>query len=159
VGKWSKLKGTLTKFSQPQTWQEKIDEVKKTLSSKNRIELCKELTEVERKKDELKEKISECNTHEEAINQILVDMLEGEGETSIKNMFGTFFIKDDPYCSIENKHDFMGWIHRENMTEILSVHYSTMAGIVKTRLESGDEIPSGIKVYMKTSIGHRSPKD
>lgn len=159
MGKWSKLKSTMTRFVQPETWQQKIDKVKLELKSKNRIDLCKELTFLWSEKDKIKEKLAELNTREEAICQIMVDQLEGEEEISFKNPFGTFFLKDDPYCTIENKNDYLAWIEQQGLHDILTVNYQTMAGMTKTRLENGEELPPGIKVFMKTSIGHRKPND
>lgn len=160
MGKWSKLKDTLVKFVQPDTWQNKIDKVKKEEYAKlGKMELCKEFLRIDTEKEKLKDQLSDLNTREEALNQLMVDFLETEGDSSVRNIYGTFFIKDDPYCSVTDKTLFNNWVKGEGMEDLFSVNYQTTAGLTKARLEAGQNVPPGITVFMKTSIGHRKSTD
>jgi hypothetical protein len=156
MGKWSKLKSSLVRFTQPVTWQQQIDKFKHGEYGKlTRQQLCAEYLRVDKEKELAKERISGLNTREEALNQLLLDHLETEGDSSIRNEFGTFYIKDDPYCSVEDRAAYSSWIRQEGMEELLTVNYQTTSGLVKTRLEAGEPIPPGITVFMKSTIGHR----
>jgi hypothetical protein len=169
MGKWTALKNKLVRYSEPDSWQQKIDKVKlgdptsttptteKPYAKLTRLELCEEMVRVAEEKDKIKEALADLNVREAAIDQVMVDMLEGEGELQVKNAFGTFFIKDDPYCSIVDREAYLKWVGENDLEELLTVNYQTTSGIVKGKLEAGEEIPPGIKVFMKSSIGYRKP--
>lgn len=155
MGKWSKFKNTLVRFAQPEAWQSKVDKRKQHFSQMSKVELCKQFTLVKDEKDRLNDELSVANIDEEALHQILVELLESEGDTQIKNEFGTFFIRDEPYCSVQDRRAYLDWVRESKMEDILTVNYQTTSGLVKKKLEDGEDVPPGITVFLKSSIGFR----
>lgn len=98
------------------------------------------------------------NLRLEALDQILVDNLEGEDESKIVNSLGTFSLVDSPYPKVADKPAFLGWVRETDQEEILSVNYQTMAAIVKAKIEKGEELPAGVEVFIKTTVRWTRPR-
>lgn len=167
-GKYSHLKGQLTKFTNELDYQDRVNDeknkIREFLSSRGRscsaANFGEVLIESRREKDRLEELEKEQNLRIEALNQILVELLEGEDYTSLKMTNGvSLTIKDDVYANVENKEIFYNWIEEQGLDDLFSVNYQTMASMVKTKLIDGLPIPPGIKTYFKQSITVRGAKN
>lgn len=114
---------------------------------------------VARKIKDLNEAIEKVvNLRLAALDQVLVDNLEGEDESKVVNSLGTFSLKDVPYPKVNDKASFIQWVWDTDQVEILSVNYQTMAAIVKAKIEKGEELPAGVEVYIKTSVLWTKPR-
>jgi phage host-nuclease inhibitor protein Gam len=159
MGKYSKYKDTMTRFQQEPSWQEEIDKHKKELATQKNADIASRYSELKDQKKELEEKIKAMNAELEACSQILVDRLETDGTSSFKLTNGTsFFIKDDPYSSVQDKPALYKYLKENGMEDLFSVNYQTLSAIMKERLENGEELLPGVAVYMKTSIQRRTSK-
>jgi hypothetical protein len=161
MGKYSQLKGKIAQFTQPDDWQQKIDKLKKELAlgKKKTVELTGIFDVARQKKEALQEQISEVNTELEAVQQVLLAQLEEQDITSLKDTAGnTFFVKDDPYCSIEDRGLFNAWVKETGQEDLFSVNYQTVSAITKDALVNAKALPPGVRVFMKSSIQKRAAK-
>jgi len=168
AGKYSALKGSITKFSVELEYQEKVnakkEEVKGELSAKGLSPTASNLglilVQARQQKDALEDLVKAQNLVIEAMNQELVDLLESLDFTSLKLGSGvSISIKDDVYCSVRDKHAFHAWIREQGLEDLFSVHYQTMSSMVKEALLEGKETPPGVDPYFKQSIMVRGGKN
>lgn len=158
MGKYSKYKDTMVKFQQEPSWQQEIDALKPEILKLKNAEISEYFSGLKDEKAELEKQIKEINTKLEACSQILVERLEEDGITSFKTDLGTFYIKDEPYSSVSDRPAFYSWVRENKLEDLFTIHYQTMSGMVKERLENGEELPPGISVFMKSSIQRRTSK-
>lgn len=152
-GKWSKLKDKLPKFEIDSSWQEKVNEAKEKYVALNVTELTREFARHRTMKKKLEAEVSLQNTELEAISQLGIRELEGSEIQKITLDTGeTGYIQDEPYSSVEDKKKLMAWIKRSKLTDLLTVHWQTLNGMVKERLGEGKPLPPGVKAFMKTSF-------
>lgn len=89
----------------------------------------------------------------------MIKAMEADGTNMFRLDSGeSLSIKDEPYTSVEDKPAFMKWLHETEQDDLLSVHYQTMNSMVKERLESGRNVPPGLKVFIKQSITRRKAR-
>lgn len=167
-GKYSHLKGSMTKFSQEPDYQTKVrakrDEIKKNLQDEDYPVNVKTMGVVYKnarnEKDRLEDLIKAQNLIIEAMNQELVELLEASDFTQVKLGSGVSLnIKDDVYVTVKNRQEFLAWIDEEELTDLLTVNYKTMESLVKNRIIDGQEVPPGIDTYFKQSIQMRGGKN
>jgi hypothetical protein len=179
-GKWSKFKDQFEKLPADATHQDKVDAVKLSLRIADpcgckplvrdsadqcfhgnpyepltKIMLCQELADADLLKKELEDKVDEQSILMEALGQILLAHMEDEEDTQIKNAYGTFYINDEPYASVEDKLTFIKWINDQGLQALLAVPWQSTNAQVKARLEAALEPPPGVKVYIKTTVRRR----
>ena len=159
MGKYSHLKGKLDNYQHESEYQKRIDEEKLEIHTLRPGELAERLVKLRVNKGELGGQLSEVNMKLEAINQILINWLESEAITSLKTEDGTtLYIRDEPYCSIEDQRKLYAWIKKTKHTELVGVRWQTLNALVKEQLTSKTkmgQIPPGVKVFIKSSIGAR----
>lgn len=160
-GKYSHLKNQMTKVQQEPEYQQRVnakkDEIKARLlqdgQSVNIVNFGLEYAKARAEKARLEELIKAQQVIIEATQQELIDMMENENFTTVKLGVGvSISIKDDIYCTVKDKPLFMNWISQNDMEDLLSVNYQTMAAMAKSRLQDGLPIPDGIDTYFKQSI-------
>jgi hypothetical protein len=167
MGRYSKFKDDLTKFSEESTYQDKVNSKKNELLSlltKEKLNHSPSnlgnliiAAKLEKKKLQALEK--EQNLVIEAINQILVERLESEDLAKVSLSNGvTLSIKDDVYCTVRDKPAFYEWIKSTGQEDLFTVNFQTMSSMTKSMLVEGKEIPPGIKTYFKQSIHVRELK-
>lgn len=154
-GKWTFLKGKLEPFKQEPGWQGEIDLAKAKFAAFSKLELCQLVDDLGIEKDRLERELRDCNTRAEAVNQLLLDKLETDGDTKIMNAFGTFYIEDSPYCTVEDKHVYLAWIKDNNLEALLNVPWQSTNAQAKAKLEKGEEAPPGLKVFIKSTVRRR----
>jgi len=168
MGKWSNLKSELTKFEPEPTYQEKV--TTKKVEIKSAILACDEkigpnsigqvLINARMEKTRLETLVKEQNLVIAAMEQELIDYLEGGDLLLVRLNNGvTLSINDDIYCQVSDKEAFHQWIRKNHLEDLFSVHYQTMASMVKERLNSDEDAPPGITPYFKQSIRVRGIKD
>jgi hypothetical protein len=147
----------LPQFKEPQEWQEQINEVKQEMVGLETAEVARTFAMWRKEKKELEEKIKEINTEMEACSQLLVEHLQGQDVQKITLSTGeTVYLQSDPYPSVQDKEQLRMWVVQTGMEEILSVHYQTLVGLVKERLNNGEEPPPGVEVFLKTKARCRA---
>jgi len=166
-GKYSHLKGSLTKFTEESGHQDKVNNKKAEIVTDMKLDgldptmfnLGDVLVRARLRKANLEAQIKEENLIIEAMTQVLVDKLESEDYTSLKLSNGvSLSIKDDVYCSVSDKRIFYDWIESTGQQDLLSVNYQTMSALTKNLLTDGKEIPPGISTYFKQGITVRGAK-
>jgi hypothetical protein len=152
MGKWSKLKGIVEPFRQPETWQASIDEVKRTFVGLDSTELARQFKIVRESKRYLEATMKNINTELEAISQLLVEELESSELQKIQLTTGeTVYINSEPYASVEDKAKLAAWVKKKKLQDLLTLNWQTLNGLTKGELEAGRVAPSGVKVFLKTS--------
>ncbi len=156
-GKLSHLKDQLEKAQEEPTRQEELNKVKEELKQENVGEISRQYRKLYDEKEALKEKLSQIQLGLDARVQLLVDHLETFGLNQVRTEDGdtTLYIKDDVYCSVQNRHEYLSWIRETGQEDLLTVHPSTMSASTKNRLEKGQPLPPGIKAFFKQTIGIR----
>ena len=159
-GQFTPFRGKLEKVQEDPERQEKLNAIKADLDSKKMGEVAEEYRAYYDRKEKLKEEESEVQLQLDARIQLLVANLEAAGLEQVRTNDGgtTLFIKDDVYCSQENREVFLNWIRETNKEEMLTVHYSTMSAMAKDALQKGRPLPPGLKAYFKQTIGIRRNK-
>ena len=160
-GKYTALKKTdknptgLEQAPTDSRYQEKLNEIKQQLGLRSRPKekVAEMMIVAEVRKEAAKEKLKEATALVEALSQHLVDEFEADGVSKVTLGSGeTLYIKDSPYCSVEDRHKFIQWIRETNQEELLTVHYQTISGLANDRLLKGQPVMPGIKAFMKSSI-------
>lgn len=166
-GKYSHLKGQITKFSGEPEYQDRVNREKeriqqvlkdegKSLTASNYGDV---LVAARVEKDRLENLVKVQNLTLESMSQLLVELLEGQDYTSLKLTNGiSLSIKDDVYCSVEDKERFYNWISETDNESLLTVNYQTMSSLTKQCLIDDQPIPAGIATYFKQSITVRGAK-
>jgi hypothetical protein len=157
---WAGFKGKLPQWdgtSKPE-YQEQIVQRQKELLEEfvKTNEFMDFLEKNKLRKDELKAELKELEINIEASQRILVDRFENDGTQSIRSSSGTlFYLKDDPYSSVEDSNALKKWFKDNGMEEMFTVPWQSLNALVKDRLKSGKPEPNGVKVYIKTSVETR----
>lgn len=111
------------------------------------------------KKDFHNSEISVLELEIEAITQLFVQRFEDEGIQSQRFEDGVLIsISDAPYPVVKDKLALREWINKNDLTDLLSVNYQTLASLVKERLSGAvnESLPDGVDVYMKTTLSRRT---
>jgi hypothetical protein len=184
MGKYSKYKATLPRIigSAPNPedggtnfWNEEVEAIKRAILASGKVadplepaalydgatkeQLAQAYLKLRGDKERLEKTAKTINKTVEAINRILVGMLEADGASSVRlQNGGGVDLEDAPYCTVEDTATFMAWIKEQGMEDMLVLQWQTMNATVKTRLEAGLEPPPGVKVYLKSSVKRRKAK-
>ena len=166
-GKYSHLKGSLTRFQLEQDYNQRVDERRQAILETIGIEgpinlqaIGGVLIRARAEKERLSELEKEQNLIIEAMTRELVDRLETENFDKVTLSNGiSISIKDDVYCSVNDKPAFHQWVKDSGNEELFSVNYQTMSSMVKDCLINGTEIPPGIGTYFKQGIVVRGEKN
>lgn len=156
MGKWTQHKGKMAKFQQEAGFQQKVDQVRRDLVPLKLAELAAKfkLTNIEKK--ELGEKITDLNVILEALQQEIAERLEGQDITSVTIDGTMFYMKDTPYVSLDDKLKFFSWVRSSGREDLFSINHQTTKALVSELIQSGQQVPPGIKTFLKTSIEMRS---
>ena len=158
-GKWAGLRGTVPAAPVESEYQQKVELEKQKFLEVSKGTKGIEFDKLYQEKKALEARISEINVTLDALSQLMIKDLEGDGLDAIRLADGTLLsIKDEPYTSIEDRDKFLAWIHESGQDSLLTVHYQTMNAIAKDRLQQGKTLPPGLKVFLKQSITRRKGK-
>lgn len=161
-GKYSRLKDSLTRLSLEPSHQEQVEDMKLRIKEKvhdtyerfaTPTDFGNTLINAKLEKLRLENLIKHQSLIISACEQVLVEFLEDSDITSIKMGNGvSLSIKDDVYTQVSDKIAFHQWIRDNGLEDLFSVHYQTMASMVKDRLMNNEDIPPGITPYFKQGI-------
>ena len=86
----------------------------------------------------------------EAISQLLMEVYEAEGITSMKVQgVGTMRTDFPPYSHVVDKETYRQWCLDNGFGPQMSLPWQTTNSVVKERLLTGQDIPPGVDVYVK----------
>lgn len=161
MGKYTHLKGQMTKLSSEPEYQDRVNNKRIEIKA----ELIKEfypvspltcgrvLLKARLEKDRLEQEVKAQNLIIEAMNQELVELMEASDFNKVTLTDEvTLAIKDDVYCVVKDKQAFHTWISETDQEDLLTVNYQTMSALAKKRLLDGEALPPGIDTYFKQSI-------
>jgi hypothetical protein len=152
ASKWGSLKNKIEPFALEQTYQARVDEVKKTYVGLDTAELAREFAAHRRIKREHEDVIKDENTELEALSQLLVADLESSDIQKVTLATGeTTYISSEPYSTVADKVKMLAYLRKAKMQELLSLNFQTMNALNKERLAAGKEPLPGTVVYLKTS--------
>jgi hypothetical protein len=88
----------------------------------------------------------------------LVEYMETTDHESVKIAgLGTCSLTHTKKYSIDDPVAFEGWMElRGEMGNVMAVHASKVHGFYKERLENNEELPPGVKTFIKNNITIRS---
>jgi hypothetical protein len=161
MGKYSHLKGSMTRFQEMPEYQTKVnskkDDIRDMLKAGdypvNTRQIGRVYAKARIEKSRLEALVKEQNLIIEATVQMLVEMMEDADFTKVTLGDGvSMSLKDDVYVTVKDKTEFLNWIDQEELTDLLSVNYQTMAALVKNRIIAGEPIPPGVATYFKQGI-------
>lgn len=159
MSKWEKLKGRFEPVAELPEYQAKVDEAKVLLlgtsdaSGANAARLARMLVERKGEKERIESELYDINVELNALNQLLLEVMENDGQESLKLSTGeTIYQTIEPYSSVEDRAKLLAWIDETGSQYLLSVQWQTLNGAVKLMLEKGAPTPPGVKVYLKSSV-------
>jgi hypothetical protein len=131
--------------------QYEIDKYKEQIEDRSPAGLATIYADVRREADELAEKEKAIGIKLEAVAQLLIDVYEGEGISSL-NVLGVGSVRTQPslHSQVKDKELFRTWCIENGLQAQMSLPWSTANSIVKERLLNGEETP-GVDVYFKTT--------
>jgi hypothetical protein len=160
VGKYSGLKGKLPAFEEEPSWQEKINEEKnrilggaENVEHANTAALARKYDETRQEKDFIKQQLKAINLTEAALEQLLLDRMQTDGQKSITLVNGTaIHIKDEIMPSVQDRALMLAWVKETDQEAILTINPMTLKGLVGHLLDEGLDAPPGIKVFFKQGL-------
>lgn len=152
MGKYTHLKDKIEAFQLEPKYAEKVQEQKFSYEGFSLLRLGQEYQALRKRKDELAEEEKRLNLEIEAVSQLVLAKFEADDLTkaSIEGI-GTLSCKDEPYAGVEDKEKLMAWILNGH-AELLMVSWQQLNSQVKEALIEGEELPPGVKVFMKSSL-------
>ena len=121
----------------------------------NDFQLNKLYVKARDRADELGAELKALGTEIEAFTREFVGRFEEAGESSKTFEDGiTIGVSVEPYPSVKNQAELLGWVKEKGMEAMLTLNYQTMASLVKERLEGKvkDALPAGVEVFMKDKL-------
>jgi hypothetical protein len=104
-------------------------------------------------KEGLEELLSEVNLRITAHEQLMFEQYEVEGISSLKfEDGGSLGVQDEPYPQVEDRTSYRKWCIDNGYEEMMQLHPSTTSSIVKERLVNGEDVPTGVKVFIKSKL-------
>ena len=162
MGKYTSFRNKFPAFEQPKDWLDKVNAWKQDFigtvdgQHANAAFLARAYADIDAKKKELEERISQYNIELEAISQLGCEALEENGLEKVDLAGGGYVrIDDRPYTSIEDRGAIFAWIKKNKLQDLLSVNYQTLNGMNNERLVSGKSVIPGTKVWIKTKLSVR----
>jgi SOS-response transcriptional repressor LexA len=160
MGKWTKFKDKLQHYVNEEDYQSKVDEVKSALFQKSPNDLAEYLKHLKANKKELTAKLYEENLRIEAAQQLLLEWMTANGMDSIRLASGGLFSERlEPYTSVTDREALGDWVKKHKMSHLLQLPWALLNSLVKERLQSGEGLPPGVEVYIKTSLSMYGGKD
>lgn len=157
MGKYSHLVGKVEAAPvKDQSWQQKVDKERADNVPPNTeiMAVAEQWRYLKKEKQDLEDEIAKLNIRLEARTQYMIDWLENNGmDKFTMSGGGTFYIKDEPTCSVKDRVAFRKWVDEQGLSEMLTMNYNTMNGMVKKRLIAGQPMPDGVEAFMLRKMG------
>lgn len=113
------------------------------------------------RKDKLVDELKSTELEIEALTRMFVERFEDAGESSKTFEDGvSISVTVEPYPFVADQGKLLSWVRQEGLEALLTLNYSTMASLVKERLEGkvNKPLPDGVDVYMKDKLTCRGRK-
>jgi len=165
-GKWTNLKGKYEKtplgsmsgLDDP-GFLERVEQLKVEFGELPQADLMKAHRVETNEKSELGDKLKETNARIEAIGQLLIDIFNSQGVSSVKTEDSqSLYISVEPHVTVQDREALYAYIESKPELEYLwATNHMTLSSWVKNLLEEGrdSEVPECLKVWLKTSIRSR----
>ena len=117
-----------------------------------------DLKNLRKAKADLEEKVKETNEEIEKLVYDLVDYMENTNQLAVKVAgLGTCSLTSTKKYSIEDPAVFEDWMLAHNeLEQVMAVHAQKVHSYYKEKLENNEELPPGIKTFIKNNITIRS---
>lgn len=117
----------------------------------SRMKTLRKLKEAKEKKNE---ELKAINSEIEIIERELISEMETDGvdKLSIAGI-GTASVSTKNIPSVSNMEEFVAWCYENNRTDMIQSRVSSK--VCTEYIEETNELPAGIYLYPKTSIGFR----
>ena len=177
MGKWSKLKGSYPKAPIDGTILDKIAAVLDAPAPAevtSMLEIAKgfrirdlsdfqivQLYNSKRQyKDNLEAQIKVLNLEIDAFTSLLVERFDEAGvEKATFDDGTTISINTEPYPYVTSQPALLKWVRDNELEEMLSLNYQTMASLVKDCITNGKKLPDGVDVYLRDKLSRRGGKE
>jgi hypothetical protein len=161
-GKYAAVLPGLPKFVEESSYQEKVNQVKQTITNRDAVALAQEYVEVREVKASLEEDLYLANMKIAALEQLLDDSQErqaaGWGDYGVKDNAlrlpsgATIRVHREPYGQVKDKEAFRLWCIANGYERQLQLWPATMNALVKERLLVGEAEPDGCEAFAKTKV-------
>lgn len=93
----------------------------------------------------------------DAVRRVLVQRMEQQGLDSVTTGGYRFTPTPEPYPSVTDRAANLAWA-KEAMPDALQIQWQTLKSAVKSALETGDVLPAGVTLYLKTTLRRTKTK-
>ena len=113
-----------------------------------------DLKNLRKAKADLEEKVKETNEEIEKLVYDLVDYMENTNQLAVKVVgLGTCSLTSTKKYSIEDPVAFESWmLEHGEMANVMAVHAQKVHSYYKEKLDNNEELPPGIKTFIKNNI-------
>lgn len=154
ASKWASLKTQYPALPADPTHAEALAVAAEAWAGKPLADVAEAYNEAREIKESLEEDLSKQNVTVEALLRVLTDALEAAGLTSIRTDRYSFSTSPEPYPSVIDRPALRAW-SQVHMPDSLALPWQTLASVTKAALESGEAIPPGVEVFIKTKLTRR----
>ena len=131
-------------------YQYKIDQAKEKFTDRTPSVLITMYADLRAIADAKEDEAKELRVQVEAAAQLLMEVYEGEGITSLKiKDVGTFRTDFVPYSHVANKEEYHAWCLESGFGPQMTLPWQTTNSVTKERILSGQDAPPGVDVYVK----------
>lgn len=150
AGKYAGVIGTLPRtFTTDPKHQELVEAEKAQLGTAHSpAELAEYYRQLRAEKKELDEQASALQVRLDAVAQVLADVYEHQGISSLRlTDGGSVSVQEEPYARVTDKEAFRAWCVANGLEHSLVLPWQTTNGLVKERLLEGAPEPDGVEVF------------
>lgn len=159
MGKYDALVGRLPKLpvelapDTDQNRQYEVEQAKKLFVERSPAALVTQYAGIRKECDEMDERARELGIRREAIEQLLVEVYEGEGITNL-NVKGVGALRTQyaPYTRVVDKEQLHAWCLEQGFGPQMALPWMTLNSTVSEILLSGEDAPPGVDVYIKPKL-------
>jgi hypothetical protein len=165
MGKYTHLRGKLPTLPQDESYQSRVTEERQRVlgtadsTGANTAYLTRLYADARGRKATIEEELSRVNLTLEALEQMIVERLQEDQQTSLKLADGaSIYLTDDIRPSVKDRDGVVAWLKSTGQEALLSVNPQTLKGLVRNLLENGQDLMPGVEVFLKTGIKFSGPK-
>jgi hypothetical protein len=151
VSKWAWLKDRFPALPADPSYGDAIIAQVEAYRELPLAEIAEAYNDCEEEIAERERELKEVKMRREAAERAMHQQMEAAGLDSVTVAGFKWTPKVEPYPSVKDKAAFRAWAG-EKMPDNLSLPFPTLKSVVKEALESGEELPPGIDVYLKGSF-------
>lgn len=157
MGKWSHLVGKVPNLPVDPSYEQALYARVDELSTLDKADLAERYALLDQVKNTLDKASKDLDFDMTAITMLMSKRFQDEGLESAVIGGYRWTPKPDPYAQVKDKAEFLKWA-LEHMQSNLQIPWPTLNSIVKANLESGEELPPGVDVFLKRSFTRTKQK-